>query len=71
MTNAERAASNIKLKPKERREIDYKHVIPKQAPSKTLANPFDALAAVDDDKDETADETDGERVGISIGDIAY
>ena len=71
MTNVERAARNIKLKPKERQKNERKDVIPKQAPSKVSANPFDALAAIDDNKDVTADETDGERVGISIDDGAY
>ena len=65
MTNAERDASNAKLKPKERRDEECKNVVPKQAPSKALDNPFDALAKVDNDSDDAGDEIDGKRVRVS------
>ena len=71
MINVGRDASNIKLKPKGHQNKDRKDVVPKQAPSKALGNPFNALAKVDDDTDDTHDEIDGKRVRISIDDSAY
>lgn len=66
-----RDASNIKLKPKGRQNKDRRDVVPKQAPNKALGNPFDALAKVDDDTDDTPDEIDGKRVRVPIDDCAY
>ena len=59
ITNAEREASNANLQPKERRNKERKNVLRKQAPSKALDNPFDALAEVDDNTDDAGDEIDG------------
>lgn len=71
MTNAEKDASKIKLKPEGRQNKDCEDVSPKQAPSKALVNPFDALAKVDDDTNDAVDEIDGKQVRFSIGDSAY
>ena len=71
MINAEREASNANLQPKERRDKERKIVLRKQAPSKALDNPFDALAEVDDNTDDAGDEIDGKRVIVSIGDDGY
>lgn len=65
MTNAERDARNAKLKPKERRDRECNKVVPKQALSKALDNPFDALADVDNDTDDAGDEIDGKRARVS------
>ena len=71
MTDAGRDASNIKLKPKKRRNKGCKDVVPKQDSSKALDNPFDALAEVNDNLNDAVDEIDGKQVRVSIGDSAY
>ena len=71
IADAERDTSNTNLKPKEHRNKERKNVVCKQVPSKALDNPFDALAKVDDNTDDTGDEIDGKRVKVSIGDSAY
>lgn len=71
ITNTERDASKASPKPKERRNTERKNVISKQAPSKGLDNPFEALAKVDYNTDDAGDEIDGKRVIVSIGNNAY
>ena len=71
MANAERDARDFKLKTKRRQKKDGKDVLPKQAPSKSLGNPFDALAKVHDDTDDAVDQIDGKRARIAFGHSAY
>ena len=71
MPSAKRDASNAKLKPKECRDKECKNLVRKQALSKALDNPFDALAQVHDDTDDAGDKIDSKRVRVSIGDNAY
>lgn len=71
MTHVEMDTSNVKLKPKERRNKERKTVVCKQAPSKSLENPFDALAKVDDNTGDADVEVDGKRVRVPIGNNAY
>lgn len=70
-TDAERDASKANRKSKERRNKERKNVVCKQAPSKGLDNPFEALAKVDDNTDDVGDEIDGKRVIVSIGNNIY
>ena len=71
MANAGRDARDIKLKPKGLQGKDGKDLSPKQAASKALVNPFDALTEVNDDTDDAINEIDGKQVIVPVGDSTY